>query len=401
MSDAATETTAQAEPAAPVQTLPELLQSTLANATAPMTLKELAKVLPRPKKVKADEFEASLPGYLAEDLQAGRVFKFGSGKAGLERYWNRDEKHAIQEAVRTAAAEPKKLGELKKVAIGLTKADKPFAEGIVDEMVASKHLHEHPGKGPLYGRDAAIDPNDKEKVSAAILAAAATPTKLADLIKVALKETKADKEFVTATANDLVTAEQLHKQGPAKTAPYGAVKPPRIPPLETPSGKKEFDKLAKAAHKLIQTVSGVTVDDLLKHLRISLAAEAAKPVPTPENKPTPHAEALAEKHVAKHHDDHAKPALTPERIRTTLKTAYDDLCLDPDFEDKLVEIRRLYHDAARILPGLTVPQFHAELKHLQSERAVQLQPINEVQRAKEPELAIHQNDRVLYYVIWK
>ncbi len=356
MSDAGTDTTAP-ETSAPASTLtlPEQLRETLANAPAPLTLNELAKALPRPKKVKADEFENSLPGYLVEDLQAGRVFKVGSGKGGLERYWNRNEKDAIQEAVRTAATEPKKLAELKKLATGLTKADKAFAEGIVDEMVAGKQLHEHPGKGPLFGRDEAINPNNREKVSAAILTAAATPTKLADLIKATHKETKADKEFVTTVANELVegkqlhahpgkgplfgrdepinpnnkekvsaailkaaatpaklaefikaalketgagkqfvedlanelvTTEQLHKQGPSKSAPFGLVKPTPPHPLEVGSGKKEFDKLTKAGHKLLMSVTGVSIEDLLVHLRTSLAAEAAKPpevkVPEPE-----------------------------------------------------------------------------------------------------------------------
>lgn len=468
MSDAGTDTTAP-ETSAPASTLtlPEQLRETLANAPAPLTLKELAKALPRPKKVKADEFENSLPGYLVEDLQAGRVFKVGSGKGGLERYWNRNEKDAIHDAVRTAATEPKKLAELKKIAVGLTKADKAFAEGIVDEMVAGKQLHEHPGKGPLYGRDEAINPNNKEKVSAALLGQADTPTKLADLIKAVIKETKADKEFVTSlanelvegkhlhqhpgkgplfgrnapidpnnkekvsaailkaattpgkladfiktaqkdtgadkkfvedTANELVTADRLHKQGSAKNAPYGLVKPTPLHPLEFGAGKKEFDKLTKAGHKLLVSV-GVSIDDLLKHLRKSLTEEGAKP---PEVKLSPTAETLGGGHPDKHHPEPAPaPALTHERIRAGLKTAYDDLCLDPDFEDKLVEIRRLYHDAVRILPGLTVPQFHAELQHLQSHRTVELQALNEVQKAKEPELAIHHNDRLLYYVIWR
>jgi len=469
MSDAVTETPVLETPAqetpAPTQTLPEQLREKLAAAVAPLTLKELAKELTRPKKVKPDEFLNSLPGYLQEDLQSGRVFKTTSGKAGLERYWNRDEKNAIQEAVQSAAVDPKKLGELKKIATGLTKADKAFAEGIVDEMIAAKELHEHSKKGPLYGRDEPIDPNNKEKVTAAILAKAETPTKLADLIKTAQAQTKADKEFVTsvanemvaakqlhehskkgplyghvppidpnnkekvtaallaaartpakladlikaalaetkadkkfveATANELIEAKRLHNQGTGKPALYGLEEPN---PLAVGNGKKEFDKLVKAADKLLKVVTGVSIEDFLTSLRKSLTAEAAKPAP--EIKITEPAAKLVGGDTEKSHPAPVSHALTPERIRKELKVAYDDLCLDPEFEDKLVELRRLYHDAVKLMPGLTVPQFHSELKHLQSQRAIELQALNEVQRAKEPELAIHHNDRLLYYVIWR
>jgi hypothetical protein len=98
---------------------------------------------------------------------------------------------------------------------------------------------------------------------------------------------------------------------------------------------------------------------------------------------------------------HHPKSPSPEQIRTALKTAYDELCLDIEFQDKVVEVRRLYHEAVRNLPGLSVEQFHQELEHLQHTRALELQALNEVQRAKEPELALHRGDRLLYFVIWR
>jgi hypothetical protein len=96
----------------------------------------------------------------------------------------------------------------------------------------------------------------------------------------------------------------------------------------------------------------------------------------------------------------AEPPAT-EQVRTTLRQAYDELCLYVEFRDKLVEIPRLYHETVRRLPGLSVERFHRELEALSNERKVELHKLNEVHLAKERDLAIEKDDRLYYYLYWK
>jgi hypothetical protein len=56
------------------------------------------------------------------------------------------------------------------------------------------------------------------------------------------------------------------------------------------------------------------------------------------------------------------------------------------------------------LPELTVEQFHHQLEHLQKHHdsgRVELHSLNEVQEAKEPNLAIRRGDDLLYYLLWR
>src|SRR5262249_52498882 len=130
---AMSETVARTAAPAPTPNIPELIHQKLDHSTAPLTVKELAKGLARPKKVTAGEFEKSIADYLADNVRAGWVFGHPSGSKSAERYWNRDEKDVIRQAVLAAASEPKKLGDLKKAAkSAVAKVDKKFADGVVD-----------------------------------------------------------------------------------------------------------------------------------------------------------------------------------------------------------------------------------------------------------------------------
>ena len=92
---------------------------------------------------------------------------------------------------------------------------------------------------------------------------------------------------------------------------------------------------------------------------------------------------------------------SPEQIRTVLRQAYDRLCLFEEFQDKLVEIPRLFHEAVRRLPELTRESFHQTLEGLRSERKIELHVLNEVHKASDRHLAIERDGRVFYYVFWK
>jgi hypothetical protein len=88
-------------------------------------------------------------------------------------------------------------------------------------------------------------------------------------------------------------------------------------------------------------------------------------------------------------------------LRQTLKAANDDLRLLVDFEDGLVPLPRLYHQAKTAVPGLTVETFHQELEKLWNERQLELQVLNEVRTASEPDKALRRGDDLYYYVIWR
>lgn len=287
----------------------------LSAAVGPLTFKEATKDLAKKGRGKNAPPPPDFAALLDDLVRTGRAFKHPSGSKGAERFWGRDERRVIRDAVLQAATSPKSLAELKKVGkAAVAKTDKKFADAVVDELVAGG---------------------------------------------------------------------VLHKQGPAKSAPFGRepLKPPH--PLEVGDGKKKFAAFVTAATKLVQAVPGVPLDEIVQRLRSQLTAPPpAIPTPTPASMPPP-------------------LPLTPERIRHVLKAAYDELCLDVEFQDKVIELRRLYHEAVRTTPELTVEQFHRELVSLQQARLVELKALNEVQYAREPHLAIRQNDRLLYYLLWK
>jgi hypothetical protein len=470
------------QPPEPAPTLSEAVRAKLKEAAAPLTLKEILKGLPKPGK-KEPKLDVAVPELLANDLQQGSIFKSNSGSKGAERFWNRDEKLAIRDAVLLAAATPKSLPALKKLAKDATKADKAFAEPIVDEMVQAGQLHKQSEAGSApYGVEkprevnnkdevsqailkyaqepqaksalvtmtvggtgatkkfveatlaeliqdkklfpyaagangpyGTVNPNDKERVSAAILRLAETPANRANLIKGTVAETKADKDFVESIVAELIQEKKLHPQSPAAKPLYGT-KP--VDPLSIEPAKKAFAAFVKAGEKLIEAASGVSLDVILQRFRDALGKPDAGQQPTPAQPHGQHEQTTGkETHPPKPRDEahpHPEPkphpvippppgpeALTPDNIQAGLKSAYDELCLEVEFQDKVVEMRRLYHEAVRNMPGLSVAQFHRELLHLERDRKLELQALNEVQRAQEPQLAIHRDDRLLYYVLWR
>ncbi|HUR55326.1 MAG TPA: hypothetical protein VMZ71_14425 [Gemmataceae bacterium] len=374
----------------------ELIRKTLTDAPAPLKLADITK---------AKKAQPATQTILQEGVEQGWVVVAKSGAKGAERYWSRDEKHAIRDAVMEAATEPKSLAALKTAAKAVTKADTKFAAAVVDELVAAGQLHAHP-KGKTFGKNPPPLIDDPVKVTAALVGAAASPQPLAALVKATVATTKAGKAFVEGIANGLID-NQLFAHAPTrgKTPLYGTQKPRVVPPLERKENAGAFSKLVAAATKLL-TGAGVTADELVTALRAKLAgappadftiSHAAEKLAT-----SPHAPPAAPPPplvVPKPPD--APAPLTSERIRTALKSAYDLLRNYVEGEDGMVEIRRLYHEVKKSLPALSVSEFHRELTALQQQWVLELHSLTEVQHAKEPELAIHQNDRLLYFVMWR
>lgn len=147
-------TTAPPPPPPPPRPLALLVRERLAEAPAPLSVKEAAKGLPKQGKQKVTE--ADVRAALDEEVSQGRAFAAPSGKKGEPRYWSRDEKHLLRERALELCATPRALGAIQKdLARAGTKADAAFAEAVVRELVAEDRLFEHPAKGkkggPLFG----------------------------------------------------------------------------------------------------------------------------------------------------------------------------------------------------------------------------------------------------------
>lgn len=90
----------------------------------------------------------------------------------------------------------------------------------------------------------------------------------------------------------------------------------------------------------------------------------------------------------------------PPRLAAVLRQAYDKLTQFVEFEDGLVEIPRLYHEARRARPDLSVEACHRELEALWGRRELELKVLNEVRLASEPDKGIRRDDNLYYFVYW-
>ena len=261
--------------AVPPPTLAEVLRKRIANAAAPLKYSDLKRDLKRAKKQTKEAFESEIRHLVDEEILAGLAFEYPAKKPtdpplyGSTPYRSPNDRPAVSKAILGAAGSPRKQAELIKAALGATKADKEFVGFVVNDLITSEQLHAHPGKKPtdppLYGSTPYRSPNDRPAVTEAMLGHAVAPRKLADLIKAALKATKAEKEFVGIVANELITSEKLHAH-PAKkpTDPplYGST--PYRPPNDRLAVAEALLAAAAVPRKLavlIKEVTGATKAD--------------------------------------------------------------------------------------------------------------------------------------------
>ena len=142
------------------------LMEQLQNSPIPLTLKQLSKVLPKPKKGRSTAKkvqpepqqtplspEKQAEALLEAQLATAQVFRQPSGKKGECRYWGKDERHHIRQKVLELAAKPMKLETLAKNGAKELKADTTYVESLVRELIGEGQLHEHKAKkGPsLFG----------------------------------------------------------------------------------------------------------------------------------------------------------------------------------------------------------------------------------------------------------
>jgi hypothetical protein len=88
-------------------------------------------------------------------------------------------------------------------------------------------------------------------------------------------------------------------------------------------------------------------------------------------------------------------------LQTVLRKAYDELKAHyREYQEGMVELPRLYHEAKRTRPGLSVEEFQREILALESKRVLDLHIRNEVRDAPEADKAIRRNDKLYYFVYW-
>jgi hypothetical protein len=96
------------------------------------------------------------------------------------------------------------------------------------------------------------------------------------------------------------------------------------------------------------------------------------------------------------------PPTTPtaQPLGDVLRRAYEDLCQLIEFEDRLVPLPRLYHQARHRLPDLNVQAFHDKVQALWDEGVLELQVANDVRDLREQEKGIRRGDNLYYYILW-
>jgi hypothetical protein len=205
---------------------------------------------------------------------------------------------------------------------------------------------------------------------------------------------------------------------------------------EAEKASKEAGKLGKDVEKIARAVEALTekvrlleekqprprqgAESLTAKIEEGFAALRAKLDQALHGLPKPTAPAPAGHHAApaSHHAAPAahppaapkvapppeqpppKPA-EPESLPRVLQHAYDELkAHHREYQEGMVELPRLYHEARRARPELTVADFQREILALEGKRVIDLHIRNEVQGAPEPEKAIKRNDKLYYFVYW-
>ena len=88
-------------------------------------------------------------------------------------------------------------------------------------------------------------------------------------------------------------------------------------------------------------------------------------------------------------------------LRDILHQAYERLCCFREFQDRLVELPRLFHEASRTVPGLSAEAFRREIESLWDGKDVELHILNEVREAAEPDKGVRRDNKLYYFVFWK
>jgi hypothetical protein len=158
---------------------------------------------------------------------------------------------------------------------------------------------------------------------------------------------------------------------------------------------KTVSDLAAKLHKLESAVQGGPDDKILAKIDQAFDALTVR-LDRALAKPTAHHSETAAKETSA-----PSAGILPGTLAKMLRKAYDELCHFIEFKDGLVEIPRLYYEAKRSVPNLTVEALHKELDALWQARELELQICNDPRAASEPAKGINRDNKLYYYVYWR
>ena len=94
------------------------------------------------------------------------------------------------------------------------------------------------------------------------------------------------------------------------------------------------------------------------------------------------------------------PPAAPPTLTQALHGAYERLKETPEYKQKMVELPRLYQEARRDRPSLSVAEYHQALRELEETRAIDLHLHPDAGNAADADKAVHRNNKVYYYIYW-
>jgi hypothetical protein len=203
----------------------------------------------------------------------------------------------------------------------------------------------------------------------------------------ALAATRAG-EFVALRQNLEADRKQLRDElqaalkGQGKSAGEGRIQ------KELSVLSKKVNALAQQLEKLERVAQGGDDSAVLNKIDQAFASLLARLDKALQSQPAP--------------TEMQRSASTPaDSLATVLHRAYEKLRLFIEFRDGLVELPRLFHEARKSLPELTMKAFQDELMVLWDRHEAELHILNEEYKAAEPDKGIRHNDKLYYYVMWK
>ncbi len=390
-----------AEPDVPVEpTLADHLQNLLKSAGAPLPLGDLKKQL-KPLYPKGNKKQPRPPMPSEEEITAvleseGFYRHEGPGGKGKVKYAltaplsiTQLTEQAVREKVATLGDEPVKVNKLGKPGPKMGQEAAAAFDNTIAKLVAEGKLFAYPKGEYATKAPPSIAELTERDVREKVATLGDEPVKVGKLGKPGGKQGPEAAEAFDNTIAKLVAEGKLFAYPKGE---YGTKAPPQKPWYEVAPAKADFGKILTHSTRLFD--HGVAPQQLLGELQRRFGSRSS-PSPTNGTKavdvpkpvvPTPAAPPVA-------------PVITD--LRTAIKAAYDHLCRFVEFRDKLVEIPRLYHEVKERRPSTSVQEFKDELWKASSDRIIELHEINEVHMAKEPELAIHRDDRLYYFIRWQ
>ncbi|MEZ6142162.1 MAG: hypothetical protein R3B84_16495 [Zavarzinella sp.] len=370
----------------------------------------LSKAVPKvdfgTAKKQGDYTEEDLRRALQEAVDGGRLFIHSDKEPLYSTTRPKTAREKLESDLKKKYAELPDEGTFSEKDLGKPSGKKATPEvveafqQIIVEMKQAEQLFEV-GKGK-YSKKAPPDPvellQNKVKDLIAALADDAVVGE-AKLGKPGAKATEAEEAAFPDILQKYLDEKVLFAVGKGKYSKTA----PKVP--EWYEEKKVAGALKKIEEsiKKLSSDCGVNLESVLAKLAESLGGSPPA-VKAPQEKPKatePELSKATQPLPLEVPASPAEPAVPLRDLSTVLKEAYEELCRFWQFQSRRVELRRLYFQAQKEVPNLTVAEFHNELDKLDKAWKIELHVLNEVHEAKDKELAIEKDGYLFYYIIWK